>query len=566
MSMSGPNCRKKSLFWSSFLLAFCLEGIFSVVAASVETSQLPPDRSANQIDLFWQYAKNAYQANDWLAAAHLYAAVASRSNDPVQIKAALHKITGITSRLFLVSQFQLDMPLAGAIMAHSKMRIATWSYNRLLQLWDGANGTPLCGKIKHPSDIWGAKFSSDDRYLLTWGADSTVRIWNLDRPGQLFRIMKCTAAIKEALFTHDNRLVIAWDLSGHIQVLKISSGFRLHKPILIPGGIKKFLLAPDDQHFLVLSRLGKVYWFDIWSLTTPKRIVRHPNKEDRILGFSLDRDGKHLLTWSSRNIYLWNLPKGKIQYGPVQSSSGLIKSAILSHDGQMALVRDAYLSAHLRSVKHGIPLSKPLLHQGNVLGSIFGKNDSVVLTWSDDNYLRLFRTRDGSPAIPPIFYPNGIKQAFFCNEDRWVGAWGEHGMLRLWDTNTAKPVSFTIRHIGKISGVEFNRSRNLFLTWSEVDRTVKVWKIVTHREAQQNSGVIFDDESGDLYFPPDLTPLLVEIVTGTAVSTTGQIFILSPEQWQQKKEIYQKVAELHFQKCRFKNANIYLFQNELWRK
>ncbi len=547
-------------------------GLFGILIVALGLFRVPLCLCAQEtslrsrVDLFWQYADRAFQANDWLAAAHLYAVVASRSNDPVQVKAALRKITRMTSHLFLVSQFQLEDPLAGAVMAHSKKWVATWSYNQRLQIWNMADGRPFGQALPHPSDIWGVKFSSNDRLLLSWCADSTVRIWKLLPRPQLYRILKCKAAIKEALFTRDNRLVIAWDLSGHIQVLKIRSGFRLAEPILIPGGIRQFLLSPDDTHFLALSREGKVYWYDIWHSDRPKFVLRHPEKAKQILGCSLSRDGRKLLTWSSRRIFLWDLKKGKIQYGPVQNSSGLIKSAVLSHNGEMALVRDAYLSAHLRSVRHGIPLVKPLLHQGSVLGGVFGENDRVVLTWSDDNYLRLFRTGDGSAAIPPIYYPDGIKNAFLCNGDRWIGGWGGHALVRFWDAQTGKPVSFAIRHVGPISGVAFNQQKDLFLTWSEADRTVKIWKIVTVQEAQKNRGVIFDDESGDLDFPPELTPLLVEVVTGTAVSTTGEIFLLSPEQWQRKKEIYRKVSELHLKKCRFQNANMYLFQKEFWEK
>jgi WD40 repeat protein len=143
-------------------------------------------------------------------------------------------------------------------------------------------------------------------------------------------------------------------------------------------------------------------------------------------------------------------------------------------------------------------------HEDAVKGAKFNSDESLILTWSDDQTARIWHTEDGSPAIPPM------------------------------------------KHNGAVLGGTFCKSDSLILTWSN-DGTARLWNVGT-----------------DYDFPKNYLPLLVEVVTGTKMDDDGKISVLGADEWNAKKQNYIEIAEKHLKECKYKNANLYLKQKEVW--
>ena len=86
----------------------------------------------------------------------------------------------------------------------------------------------------------------------------------------------------------------------------------------------------------------------------------------------------------------------------------------------------------VREVIPQTSLSGILPHRSCVVGAVFNRDESRILTWSKDK------------------------------------------TARLWNTATGKPIGPALQHQYSVFGAEFNRDESRILTWS-LDKTARLW-------------------------------------------------------------------------------------------
>ena len=149
-------------------------------------------------------------------------------------------------------------------------------------------------------------------------------------------------------------------------------------------------------------------------------------------------------------------------------------------------------------------LARRAVHEtwGWVSGAVFSKDESLILTWSNDGSARLWHARDGSPAGQPM------------------------------------------KHEKAVSGAVFSKDESLILTWSD-DGSARLWHI-----------------GADYDFPNEYLPLQVEFFTGTQMDEVGNISVIESEKWNLNKKKYLEIAEKHYEACQYKDANLYSKLNQ----
>ena len=185
-------------------------------------------------------------------------------------------------------------------------------------------------------------------------------------------------------------------------------------------------------------------------------------------------------------------------------------------------------------------------HDDKVSGAAFSKDGKLILSWSDDGTVRLWHTKDGSPAAKPMTHKKRLKGARFSKDENLILTWSYDGTVRLWSAKDGSPIAEPMNHADWVNGATFNKDDNMILSWSR-DGTVILWDI-----------------SADYDFPKKHLPLLVEVITGTKMDDYGNISALSADEWNVKKQKYIEIAEKHLKDCKYKNANLYLKQREIW--
>lgn len=163
---------------------------------------------------------------------------------------------------------------------------------------------------------------------------------------------------------------------------------------------------------------------------------------------------------------------------PLKASHYFMHAAELTDDP--ASSDNARLAGTL--LTEGVRLAAILEHQGSVWGAVFSADGRRILTWSAD------------------------------------------GTARLWDSDTGKPLAKPMRHQQAVNGALFSMDGRRILTWS-LDGTARLWNLDV-----------------DYTWPKEYLVLQVEVFTGTRLNEeVGDLQALSAEEWQKKKDQYEKI-------------------------
>ncbi|RMD52511.1 MAG: hypothetical protein D6828_05635, partial [Nitrospirae bacterium] len=161
-----------------------------------------------------------------------------------------------------------------------------------------------------------------------------------------------------------------------------------------------------------------------------------------------------------------------------------------------------------------------------------------------DKTVRLWDAKDGS-LIATMKHDSEVKGALFNKDETRILSWSGDRTVRLWDAKNGSLIA-TMKHDSEVYDALFNRDETRILSWSE-DKTVRLWNI-----------------QADYDFPKEHLPLLVEVMTGTKMDDYGNVTVLSKDEWEKRKKEYIKIAEEHLKTCKYKEANLYLKQKQLW--
>ena len=192
-------------------------------------------------------------------------------------------------------------------------------------------------------------------------------------------------------------------------------------------------------------------------------------------------------------------------------------------------------------------MSAILKHELSVDGAVFNKEETRILTWSDDGTARLWDAVDGSPIGQPMKHDKSVDGAVFNKDETRILTWSDDDTARLWDATDGSPIGQPMIHEQDVNGAVFNKDETRILTRSD-DRTARLWDIEV-----------------DTDFPKSHLSLMVKVATGTSMDDYGNVITLSKNEWEEYKADYILIVEEHIKTCKHKDANIYLkYQKTVW--
>ena len=145
----------------------------------------------------------------------------------------------------------------------------------------------------------------------------------------------------------------------------------------------------------------------------------------------------------------------------------------------------------------------------------FNKDSNLILTWSDDNTARLWGIIDNRFTSKLMMHDSNVNGAVFNKDETriltWTGMYkNNRGTARLWDAADGSPVGQTMKHNSYVDGAIFNKDETKILTrtwggvvrlWdtadcSTVGQPMKHGQICFWRDFQQGPFPHFDMELG----------------------------------------------------------------------
>ncbi len=121
------------------------------------------------------------------------------------------------------------------------------------------------------------------------------------------------------------------------------------------------------------------------------------------------------------------------------------------------------------------------VHAGPINGCKLSRDESRVLTWSDDGMARLWDVTKPEP-LQTFKHDSLVLGAKFSRDESRVLTWSDDGTARLWDVTKPEPLQ-TFEHDFRVTGAQFSRDESRVLTWSG-DGTARLWEVTKSEPLQ----------------------------------------------------------------------------------
>ena len=113
-------------------------------------------------------------------------------------------------------------------------------------------------------------------------------------------------------------------------------------------------------------------------------------------------------------------------------------------------------------------------HDGPVIGCVVSRDESRVLTWSEDKTVRLWDVTKPEP-VQTFNHEDRVRGAQFSRDESRVLTWSWDKTVRLWDVTKTEPLQ-TFKHEDRVKGAQFSRDELRVLSWS-TDKTARLWDV-----------------------------------------------------------------------------------------
>lgn len=102
--------------------------------------------------------------------------------------------------------------------------IASGSQDRLVKLWDAANGSLKCICEGHRRGVWNVAFSDVDRIVASGSADATIRIWNVATGNCLRTLQGHVSGVLRCTFISSGTQIASSGADGLVKIWGTRSG------------------------------------------------------------------------------------------------------------------------------------------------------------------------------------------------------------------------------------------------------------------------------------------------------------------------------------------------------
>jgi WD40 repeat protein len=383
----------------------------------------------------------------------------------------------------------------GASLGRDGRRLFTWGDGGAF-LWNVANAEKPTYTFPHDG-LTGAWFSPDGRHVLVWGKGS-ARLWEVERPDPLadFRRM---ANVCGALLSRGEKHVLTWDEDGAARLWEVD---RPNQPVatfqhgrFTPEGRRRgcgALLSKDEGRLLTWGSDGSAKLWEVGRSDRPAAVLQHGGQ---VLGASFSRDEKNVITWSDDGtIRLWEVGKAagtqQVEERLFLTTFRKMAPTFFDFDGQVRGASFSRDKGHLltwgddeiiRLWKVNMP-DRPVTvfpQGGQNIGASFGWDDKIVLTWGGDE-AKLWEVGRHQPAT---IFPHGrltprgttpVRGASLGQDGQHLFTWGGAGAF-LWNVANAEKPTYTFPYDGLVTGAWFSPDERHVLVWGQ--GTARLWEV-----------------------------------------------------------------------------------------
>ena len=368
----------------------------------------------------------------------------------------------------LIRELKHDHPVT-CLDWSGELLLSGGSENRLIHLWDTAEGRLLHRFSGHQADLEAVKFRKGGQEFVSLARDGLLRVWHAG----------CAAELLTYAGLPEHAGPVQWSDDGNSLTMRRSDGsaldvFRFHWPrsvrVLGPG-----IVEPRSENIpsLHLDQRGHLACAvdetgcRLWSLQTGGLIANFPKREREWLSAALAPDASTLWLagWNTglRKIPItagqseWPDP-GKAE--PPGSGPGPLLVAIDPKGQYLALTQNGQRETDDQVIIRGTTGKAALrLAQPDPFCAAFSADGKLAVTGSfRRDGARVWSLPDGK-SLKPLDHPGLVLGAGFTSDGSILWLWGDMAVTR-WDTaewkrdglnHGAAPPAFTVSPQGDLA-------------------------------------------------------------------------------------------------------------------
>jgi WD40 repeat protein len=346
-------------------------------------------------------------------------------------------------------------------------RIASASYDKTVQVWDASSGNHLLTYQRHTASVPSAAWSPDGKRIASASADKTVQVWDASSGNHLLTYQRHTASVLDVAWSPDSKRIASASADKTVQVWDASSGNHL----LTYGGhtdsANSVAWSPDGKR--IASAFGDTT-VQVWDVGSRNHLLTYQGHSESVLSVAWSPDSKRIASASYGNVQVWDAGSGNhlLTY---QHHSDWVNSAAWSPDGK----RIASTSSNVQ-VWDAISTSSPLFsyqrHTDWVYSVAWSPDskriasaclDKTVQVWdaSSGNHLLIYQGHTDS-VLSVAWSPDGKRIA---SSDKTV---------QVWDASSGNHLLTYGGHTDLVLSVAWSPDGKRIASASS-DKTVQVW-------------------------------------------------------------------------------------------
>jgi WD40 repeat protein len=403
------------------------------------------------------------------------------------------------------------MDITAVAFSPDGQTLATGGSDRLVKLWDLANGHEKLTLTGHPDQVRVLAFSPDGKTLASAGGSSgnpgdenaEIRIWSVadgkqtrlvTGPGQYVMSLAYSSDGKYLVSGHAGKQggaagIVAMHDAATGELKRQISDFRVRVSSVAFNSTGKILGVGVEDGTVRLYKFA-----DIVDSATPTEYWSQQDNEGATYQVSFTPDDRKLICCGGYGIKIYVMPQPDQAFQPstpertipISAAGNHFKLALAAADSKALITGAVDGILRIYDMETGQTLTSLPGHSGEIRSLALHPFGSQIASAGSDSMVRLWdfdvvvQTRDLTGHDGPVWFAN-----FDSEGRRAVSASGD-GTARIWDAHSAETL-LVLKHGSPVTMALFTPDGKRTIT-AGADRKIKVW--------DAESGKMLDELTG----------------------------------------------------------------------
>lgn len=368
----------------------------------------------------------------------------------------------------------------------SERYLLTRDANGTIRIWDVYRGKLLLSK-EHliPSKTVGwwpyVEWSKDESRILTAGQDGNVVVWNATN-GETLLVLKHPSPVHQGIWSQDEQRILTYAEDGGVRIWDGKTGALIHT---LSGTmqIRALRWLANDQHIMVLAGEDVI----IWDTITGEEVMRLSHK-NRVGEAYMNVDESRMLVSGYNSVAhtgeltLWDVEMGtKLMSLSFNADTGegiMTSFSMWNKDTSIFLTYSDVGKVQLWDTRTGSLITSVTVSDAVIYKAVWTSDEQKLVVASGDGAVRIIPLNKQNTRIPQFSSDAAIRKIVFHERSGRVLIENQAGRLEFWDINSGKKSSSVLgseiyineyiwSNDGKyVMGIESPGSGNRVIIWN----------------------------------------------------------------------------------------------------